>query len=164
MSPRDPFRRTWLRYMPVMPASASPHITSFRVLRMTTSVVAMEVVSMSGWPICTPMKIAPATTAQMPAAPLRRVVVMVMRPPPPSVLDLMALGKQTWAIAHPFKLGSSFAAVPAARCLSRTPRIASIHDVLREHVPPGDNRQNDHDPQGGTSYLGSGRVHVVRDP
>jgi hypothetical protein len=78
MSPRNPFRRTWLRYMPVMPASPSTAISTFRELRTASSVVVTEVASTWGWLIWTPMKISPATTAAAPAARVRVVGVMVM--------------------------------------------------------------------------------------
>src|SRR5215217_2381473 len=68
MSPRAPFRRTWLRYMPVIPASASAAIRTFREFRMTSSVVVMEATSTCGSLMLTPMKIAPAAAAQTPAA------------------------------------------------------------------------------------------------
>src|SRR4029453_1933516 len=78
MSPRTRFRRTWLRYMPVIPASASAHIRTLREFRMTSSAVVMEATSPCGWLMLTPMKIAPATAAQTPAAWVRRVAVIVM--------------------------------------------------------------------------------------
>src|SRR5688572_4685281 len=78
MSPRSPFRRTWLRYMPVMPTRASAAISTFSALRTTTSVVVTEVASRCGWPMLTPMKIAPAATAAAPAPRVSVVGVMVM--------------------------------------------------------------------------------------
>jgi hypothetical protein len=78
MRPSSPFRRTWLRYMPVMPASASTAIRTFKEFRMATSVVVMEVVSRWGCLTWTPMKMSPAIAAAMPAARVRLVVVTVM--------------------------------------------------------------------------------------
>jgi hypothetical protein len=64
--------------MPVMPASASTAIRTFRELRMATSVVVMEATSKWGWLTWTPMKMSPAIAAAMPAARVRPVVVTVM--------------------------------------------------------------------------------------
>src|ERR671938_1559807 len=78
MSPRRPLRRTWLRYMPVMPATARGHIRTFKDSRMWSSVVVIDVGFSGGWPIWTPMKSAPAATAAAPAARVRDEVVTVM--------------------------------------------------------------------------------------
>src|SRR5689334_6618262 len=78
MSPSRPLRRTWLRYMPVMPATASPAIRTFKQSRTKTLVVVMDVRSSCGCPIWTPMKRAPAATAATAEARVRLVVVMVM--------------------------------------------------------------------------------------
>jgi hypothetical protein len=71
-------RRTWLRYMPLMPATASAHIRTLKQSRMKTSVVVTVVRFSWGWPIWTPMKIAPAPAAATPAARVRLVVVTVI--------------------------------------------------------------------------------------
>src|ERR671928_102065 len=78
MSPRTPLRRTWLRYMPVIPATARAHIRTFKDSRMKTSVVVMDVRFSGGWPIWMPTKRAPAATAAAPAARVRDEVVTVM--------------------------------------------------------------------------------------
>src|SRR3954471_15196045 len=64
--------------MPLMPATASAHIRTLKQSRMKTSVVVMVVRFSSGWPIWTPMKIAPAAAAAAPAARVRDEVVTVM--------------------------------------------------------------------------------------
>ena len=61
-----------------MPASASAAMTTLAMLRTSHWVVVTEVTFMGGCSIWTAMKIRPAVAAQMPAARVRRVVVMVM--------------------------------------------------------------------------------------
>ncbi len=64
--------------MPVKPASARTAIRTFAVSRSVISVVRRCATSADGWPIWTPMKIAPAAAAQRPAVAVRRLVVMVL--------------------------------------------------------------------------------------
>src|SRR4051812_50010622 len=64
--------------MPLMPATASAHIRTLKQSRMKTSVVVIVVRFSWGWPIWTPMKMAPAAAAATPAARVRLVVVTVM--------------------------------------------------------------------------------------
>src|SRR3954470_20701071 len=67
--------------MPVMPASASAVITALALQRTTHSLVSVRKLSMGGWLIWTPMKMAPAAAAQRPAAGGRGWAVMFMSRP-----------------------------------------------------------------------------------
>src|SRR4051794_19891907 len=76
--PRTPFRRIWLRYMPVMPARARAHMSTFNESRTSTFVVLIEVAFNCGCPIWTPMNTTPAATAAAPADRMSEVGVTVM--------------------------------------------------------------------------------------
>ena len=73
--------RIWFRYMPVRPTSASAAISTLSESRTPISVVWIEMAFSCGWLIWTPMKIAPAAAAAMPAHRVRRFGVMVMSGP-----------------------------------------------------------------------------------
>ncbi len=64
--------------MPVKPDSARRAIRTFAVSRSVISVVRRCATVADGWPIWTPMKIAPAVAAQRPAIAVRRLVVVVV--------------------------------------------------------------------------------------
>jgi hypothetical protein len=62
-----------------MPATASAAITTLRESLIKTFVDVMEVVVSCGWPIWTPMKMAPAAIAAIAAARMRPDVVTVKK-------------------------------------------------------------------------------------
>jgi hypothetical protein len=47
---------------------------------------------------------------------------------------------------------------------ARSPRVSRLRDVLREHVTPRDDREDNYDPQSSAGDFCSCRVHVVPDP
>src|SRR5664279_4842048 len=88
-----PFRRTWFRYMPVMPATASAANTTLRYSLTFTFADVMEVVVSWGWPIWTAMKMVPPAIAATAAARVSPDVVTVTANLPAALAD--AVGAQT---------------------------------------------------------------------